>query len=225
MFAFQKTTLWKRGFLAKEYRTDKEATARLQEEFLDVRGRAEKLVSLIAKDIPELTVHDISHLDALWETASLIAGPAYPLNPAEAFVLGGAIMLHDAAMCLAAFPKGLEELRTTNEWRDAVAVALYQASGENPLREVLADPPKDIALAVLPDVLRSLHATRARDLPKIEWPLPDGQREQIIRDGDLRGIYGEIIGKLAESHWWPVDELRSLPTRVNAALGFLAIGL
>ncbi len=185
-----------------------------------MRSRAEKLVSLIAKDIPELTVHDISHLDALWETASLIAGEDYPLNPAEAFVLGGAIMLHDAAMCLAAFPKGLEDLRETNEWRDAVTIALHRSIGEIPSHAALRNPPKDIVLAVLPEVLRSLHARKARDLTRIEWPLPDGQSEQIIRDGDLRSIYGEIIGKLAESHWWPVEELRSgLPARVNAGPG------
>lgn len=75
-------------------------------------------------------------------------------------------------------------------------------------------------MAVLPEVLRSLHARKARDLTRIEWPLPDGQSEQIIRDGDLRSIYGEIIGKLAESHWSPVEELRSgLPARVNAGPG------
>lgn len=184
-----------------------------------MRGRAEKLVSLIAKDIPHLTVHDVSHLDALWETASLIAGPNYPLNPAEAFVLGGAILLHDAAMSLAAFPNGVEDLRKTNEWRDAVAIALSQSSGKKFAEATLEEPPKEIVERVLPEVLRALHAQRARDLPKLEWPLPGGQREQIIRDGDLRNIYGEIIGKLAESHWWSVQDLRNLPTRVNAGPG------
>lgn len=219
MLSFQNTTLWKRGFLAEEYESNRDACARLEKEFLDIRDRAEKLVSLIAKDIPGLTVHDISHLDALWETASLIAGQDYAINPAEAFVLGGAIMLHDAAMCLAAFPEGLEDIKTTNEWRDGVAIALYQSSGEKPPKSALENPPNEIVLAVLPQVLRSLHARRARDLPRVEWPLPDGQREQIIRDGDLRSIYGEIIGKLAESHWWPVEELRTLPARVNAGPG------
>lgn len=140
MFAFQKTTLWRRGFHSDEDSADREACLRLREEFLDMRSRAEKLVSLIAKDIPELTVHDISHLDALWETASLIAGEDYPLNPAEAFVLGGAIMLHDAAMCLAAFPNGLEDLKETNEWRDAVTIALHSSNGEIPARAAVLSP-------------------------------------------------------------------------------------
>ncbi|MBA2593659.1 MAG: hypothetical protein M3495_02490 [Pseudomonadota bacterium] len=51
--------------------------------------------------MPGLTVHDITHLDALWRVADQIAGPDYPINPAEAFVLGGAFLLHDAAHVMA----------------------------------------------------------------------------------------------------------------------------
>jgi len=48
----------------------------------------------IHRDLPDLTVHDITHLDALWEMADLVAGPDYPLNPLEAFALG-AVFLPD----------------------------------------------------------------------------------------------------------------------------------
>ena len=68
-----------------------------------------------------MTVHDISHLDALWDTASSVAEGAVNVNSAEAFVLGASILLHDAAMSLAAYPGGLAEVRTTVAWKDAVA--------------------------------------------------------------------------------------------------------
>jgi hypothetical protein len=53
--------------------------------------------------MPTYTVHDLTHADALWETASLVTGPDVELNPAEGFVLGAAFLFHDAAMGLAAY--------------------------------------------------------------------------------------------------------------------------
>lgn len=220
MLDFEKTTLWQSGFCAKSESADAEACSRLRNEFFHIRDRAEKLVSLIVRDIPGLTIHDISHLDALWETASLIAGEDYRLNPAEAFVFGAAVMLHDAAMSLAAFPGGLREIVESDEWRDAVALRLRETPGCVVTHESLAEPPPEIVAMVLPEILRALHARRARELPHVEWPLPDGSRAHLIRDDELRSNYGEIIGKIAESHWWPVEELRAgLPSRVNAGAG------
>src|SRR3546814_4635789 len=82
-----------------------------------MRTRASALVAKIAGDLPHMTVHDVTHLDALWEMASIATGESFDLNPAEAFVFGGAILLHDAAMTLAAFPGGIVELREQTEWR------------------------------------------------------------------------------------------------------------
>ena len=69
------------------------------------RSKVEQLVSRIAVDMPGMTVHDITHLDALWETASLVAEGAVTVNPPEAFVLGASILLHDSAMSLARLPQ------------------------------------------------------------------------------------------------------------------------
>ena len=182
----------------------------LRECLLSIRGRAEHLVSLIPHDIPGLTVHDITHLDALWETASLIAGDNYPLNPAEAFVFGAAVLLHDSAMSLAAYPGGLDEVRATPEWRDAVASRLLGATGEPIDLKQLDVPPDDIAKAAIADVLRETHARRASELPFVEWPTPDGRKETLIQDSELRCAYGNIIGEIAASHWWAVSELSHL---------------
>jgi hypothetical protein len=110
MFSFEKTSLWRESFGNRKFRGENDAIRVLRESLLNIRARAEHLVSLIRRDIPGLTVHDVTHLDALWETASLIAGDGYPLNPAEAFVFGGSVLLHDAAMTLGAYPGGLLRL-------------------------------------------------------------------------------------------------------------------
>jgi histidine kinase/DNA gyrase B/HSP90-like ATPase len=218
MQAFENTSLWQGSLGDAAFTHDVEARNRLRERLLDMRSRASHLVSLIPRDMPGLTVHDVSHLDALWETASLIAGPLYPLNPAEAFVFGAAILLHDSAMSLAAYPGGLSEIKATPEWRDAVAYHL-RAAGTEITPALIDSASTEISRAALADVLRDFHARRAGELPFVEWPSPDGTRESLMQDSDLRNAYGHIIGQIAASHWWPTSELRKLPQRVNAGPG------
>src|SRR5579862_6210090 len=98
------TILWKRAFEdpRDDASSDEQSYFRLHLE--EMRERAKVLVTRIARDIPEYTVHDVTHLDALWETASLITPTELDLNPPEAFVFGAAVLLHDAGMTLAAYP-------------------------------------------------------------------------------------------------------------------------
>jgi hypothetical protein len=216
---FERTGLWKKSFVGKRNADDSEAMGLLRISLLDSRRRAEILVSLISKDIPFITVHDISHLDALWETASLIAGKNYQLNPAEAFVFGCAILLHDAAMSLAAYPDGMTTISKTPQWKDVVAELLFAQSGESPSEEVIANPSPEIAKQALPEVLRELHAIGAENLAQQAWQVSNGDPEFLIQNSDLRASYGSIIGKIAASHWWSAFELENLPRRVNAAPG------
>ena len=58
---------------------------RLRSTFLRFRERVAHLASAIHRQLPELTVHDITHLDALWEMGDLVVGQETFLNPAEAF--------------------------------------------------------------------------------------------------------------------------------------------
>ena len=96
--------LWDHALAPRDPDEHKEERERLRSAFVLFRERASVLALEIEKDLPGITVHDVTHLDALWELASLIAGDGYTLNPAEAFVLGGAILLHDLGMSLAATP-------------------------------------------------------------------------------------------------------------------------
>jgi hypothetical protein len=77
---FETSALWQAVF--GERPKDRQAAARsaLKRNFLDLREKVSLLVAQIAKDIPGLMVHDVTHLDALWGTASLIAGPNQAIN-------------------------------------------------------------------------------------------------------------------------------------------------
>ena len=207
---FETSALWQAAF--GERPKDRQAAARaaLKRKFLDLREKVSLLVAQIAKDIPGLTVHDVTHLDALWETASLIAGPDQAINPAEAYVLGASILLHDAGMCLAAYPGGLASIRETTEWRDTITSLLRREDGGEVPEALLLNPPDTVVRTAISEVLRLLHARRAKELPFVEWTDQNGSSEPLIEDLNLRAFYGPVIGNIAYSHHVSVGQLEAL---------------
>jgi len=199
-YDFRRTWLWRHAFI----NPISEITAAEQEYFssnyLAMRDKAGMLVAQIAAAIPGLTVHDVTHLDALWETASLVAEGAITMSPAEAFIFGASVLLHDSAMSVAAYAGGLEELKQTVEWKDALASASDETSDKD-------SPSSELISRVLPDVLRQLHAKQAQVLAKQGWKTRDGEILYLIDDPELRNFYGETIGQIAHSHWWPVSQV------------------
>ena len=204
---FRQTWLSRQAFQTPRSDCTPEEQDFFRTQYLWIRERAAQLVSRIAADIPGLTVHDINHLDALWDTASSVAEGAVNVNPAEAFVLGASILLHDSAMSVAAYPGGLSELKETVAWRDAVArLALAsEESGSKPF--YVANTPEAVVQRALPDVLRQLHAERAEELAQQAWNNSDGSPVYLIEEPDLRTFYGPTIGQLSHSHWWSVQRL------------------
>lgn len=204
---FRQTWLWRQAFETPRSHSTTEEQEFFRVQYLSIRERAAQLVSRIAVDLPEITVHDIDHLDALWDTSSLIAEGAVSVNSAEAFVLGASILLHDAAMSLAAYPGGLGEVRKTVAWRDAVA-RLALASEENgDVRFDAENPPDAVVQRIVPDVLRQLHAEHAEELAELAWTAADGSQVYLIENSDLRQFYGPTIGQIAHSHWWSVQKV------------------
>lgn len=202
--SYQESPLWRQAFTDVADGLGNQRNL-LKTAFEAFRERVALLVSQIYKDMPSLTVHDISHIDALWGTASEIAGPDYPLTPAEAFVLGGAFLLHDSAHCLAAYPGGVDELQKTQEWKDFAA-----ARGHS---ELLTPGNEDFQL-VLFDVLRTLHPKQARKLAKLSWQAPgDSTPLYLLPHDELRAAYADVIGQIAESHWFSPHELETFNHR------------
>jgi hypothetical protein len=219
------TRLWKIS-LGKETETDtgeeRNPFERLRNTYFTFRERAAHIAGEVAISLPEFTVHDVTHLDALWEMADLIAGPDYHLTPTEAFVLGGAFLIHDLGNGLAAYPKGKEELRQDSAWADTVAILLKRELGRAPTLEEIQQPNKDIEIEAIGQVLRNLHAKHAERLARTSWKDRENDEEyHLIEDIDLRRTYGRIIGKIAHSHWWDVDSLgKTFTIILNPPPGF-----
>ena len=124
------------------------------------------------------------------------------LTPPEAFVFGGACLLHDSGLTIAAFPGGLQELKNTTVWRDAAALAGFPFQ-----RNAMTEIPPEIELRLTFDVLRAIHANKAAELALQEWKGPGDQSHFLIENLEIRRFYGSTIGLIASSHWWPIKEV------------------
>lgn len=193
---------------------------RLQTALNIFRERVGNLIGFIPRDMPGYTVHDLTHLDALWEMADLFTGSNYSLNPAETFVLGGAILLHDAGMTVAAYPNGKEDIEKTLEYSNAYTTIKNQLSS-NP-KSAISD--SDIRSAALIEALRNLHAQKAEELATTKWRSPqDASEIFLLDDSDLRTHYATTIGRIAHSHHWSHSKLQTeFASPIGAAPDFPA---
>ncbi|SNR60859.1 HD domain-containing protein [Hymenobacter mucosus] len=205
----ESTSLWLSSLAARPDDQHSIKRDELRAAFFKFRQNASQLVAQIANHLPGLTKHDVTHLDALWETASLVAGEEYPLNALEGFVLGGAILLHDSALCFEAYDNGISGVRATTTWKDAFAIAFEENKEE-------AESIADFA------ALRHLHASQATRLVEKSWSDPDtGEPFFLIEDQSLRKHLGQLIGQIAASHHWDIDKVAAtFPVQTNAPASF-----
>ncbi len=209
---YQSTRLWRETLASRQ--DDSPTVARRRDQlrvsYESFRDKADKIAASIGASYPGLTIHDVTHLDGLWDVAETIIGGALHLSPTEAFVLGGAFLVHDLGNGIAAYAEGIDELRATHEWQDTVGALIRSRHRRPPTRMELENPPPEIDRLALEETLRSLHARRAESLPVTEFPSVAGAPPQrLIDDAELRELFGRLVGLIASSHWWSADEVRA----------------
>jgi hypothetical protein len=193
------------------------ARDRLRQNYEVCRNLSMLLAGEIVRDNPNFTVHDVTHMDALWELADLIAGSEYSLTPTEGFVLGCAMLIHDLAMSMAAFPGNEATIIGTERWRDAVYTHLQQELNRRPTRAEIEGAPSHILEAAKREMLRTLHAEQAERLTHEQFQdRANDSTYFLIQDTDLRNIYSDIIGRVAASHAW---DHKRLADEFDAILG------
>ena len=209
-----KTSLWATT-LGAQGDSDDEHRERLRQAYSTFRERVGQLIQTIPRDIPGLTVHDLSHMDALWEMADLLTGGNYALNPAEAFVFGGAILLHDSALTVCAYEGGAKEVQQTPQYSDALAQ--LRSNLPTKLTEKTTNLPQFAEMIAMGEALRITHAKKAEELSSQKWTSPISSEPQyLIDDSDLRDHYSHSIGRIAHSHHWDISEI---PKSLNVTLG------
>ncbi|SDA61218.1 Histidine kinase-, DNA gyrase B-, and HSP90-like ATPase [Algoriphagus alkaliphilus] len=215
---YKETLLWKKTLGKNEIKqTEKEQIELLRTSYDKMRSNVEFLVSKISASLPGLTQHEISHLDGLWDTASILIGETYEINPLEGFILGASILLHDSALSYEAYENGMSGLRDTIEWKDS-----YQdLISENELRQENKSK-EEIEKEADFETLRILHANRAKELINKSWQAPS-TKDQIflLDDVNLRTHLGKLIGEIAASHHWNIEKVAfEFNAQVNAPSNF-----
>ncbi len=182
------------------------AAIRLKSELAKFRKNAAVLAADVARSVPQLTDHSIEHLDALWTTASQIVGNEKPLNPLEAFVLGGTFLIHDLGNAICAFPNRIEDLKGP-QWDDLVVKIYAREYGRRPSKKQVANPAPKIVEIVLLQRLRQEHANACVILASKGIQNSDSTSLPLIEDGEIRDQLGRLIGEIAASHHWPIDDV------------------
>ena len=162
----------------------------------------------------QFTVHDMSHVDALWDLASRIAGEGVVANftPTEAFVLGGAAIVHDLGLSAAAYQGTYDQIRSSDSYRAAYALAARRAEGQDH---------RDLDHSALGEVIRVEHADKAIDLATEGWDHPSAGTLYLIESVSLRTAYGWLIGRIGASHGWSSDKVAAeFHQEVNQPSGF-----
>jgi hypothetical protein len=129
---FTQTRIWQRTLGPGGDQKDSAAKEILRSAYNNFRSRAAALAGEIQRDLPDFTVHDVTHLDALWEMADIVVESEYPITPTEAFILGGAFLIHDLGLGLAAYPGGAPRLEAEPLWLDVLVSNLREKLGRQP---------------------------------------------------------------------------------------------
>lgn len=214
---YDQSKLWQRTLAPKKddiYHKEREL---LRVEYENLRIRATTILNEISHSLPEFTIHSIDHADALWSLADQITDDDFSINPAEIYVLGGAFLLHDLGMALAAYPNGIEQIKKEPIWDD-ISNHLRKKKNVSSTSDDLLK--KQIEKETLEHVLRLLHAKHAESIVFTPWRDPSSDTTYYLIDQpELRESYGSIIGKISHSHWWPVDELLKKLPPISGAPG------
>lgn len=202
---YQETQLWNKSLGNEEAYGHCDLRNDLISAFISARENASYVLSKIRNDFPNLTVHDIPHVDGLWQIASVIIGDTYPITPLEGFILGCSFLMHDAVLSYEV-AGGVDNLRSQIEWKD-----YYEdCKNDNSLSNTEALFEADFR------TIRLIHANKAEGLHHQLFEKEDGSSFYIIDNQRLRDHYGEIICKIAGSHHWDIEKVAKLDTQMPA---------
>jgi hypothetical protein len=183
-----------------------------RQEYIDaiiqIRSSASLIAGLVSGVLPGYTDHSQRHMDSLWQVAGQVLTEAEIrlFNSGETLLLGASFYLHDLGMAIPVTTAGREQIKTTAQYRSAYTWFERLNPRDKSRAEELA----------IRETTRELHARKALELAT--QPLP-GQGRFLIENSDFRDRWAHMLGQIAESHHWTLEQVeRSLGNR-NAVPG------
>lgn len=204
---YQDSALWKAALAHRDNDPYAAQRERLRVALESARRRVDPMVRQAHHDCFGLTIHDLTHLDALWEIGSQLISDVNAISPLEAFIFGASVLLHDTAMAISAYEGGIDALKATDTWERAVTTQL-RSLGLPVLPRDIVSPDDTIVRSATFSVLRTIHAKQAALLAEREWLDPVSKSKfYIFDDSELRSFYGQMIGRIAYSHHWNIEKV------------------
>lgn len=137
--------------------------------------------------------------------------------------MGGAFLIHDLGMGLAAYPDGFDGVRQRPEFRDLVTVLLTAKLERRPSVEELQHPDEAITNEAKFSFIRNLHAARAEELMFTSWTdKASGRSYYLLDDSELRDSLGPTIGRMACSLLFGTEVLVKKSVSCSALIMFSA---
>jgi hypothetical protein len=136
----------------------------------------------------------------------MLCGSSVTLNPAEAYVLGCAFILHDAAMGAASYQESIPAALGMAKWHDLLSSFIVAKTGNWPTAEELASPDEEIAKACTVHAIRELHAAHAEKLVDQSWTTSAGNDLYLIEDLRLHEWCGPLIRHDINPPPWQPEE-------------------
>lgn len=206
---FQNTKLWIETLSdkSKYYKDYSENIDFLRIQYLSIREKVKEIASSINWDTQGLTIHDISHIDSLWDTASILLGANIPLNPIEGFIFGCCSLFHDLGLSLVCYESNIEDIQKSKEYKDILYKLVDNKEKESVVSNNFESISPDLTKLAFELKIRQIHAIKAVEIPKQSWNFK-GNSIYLISDENIRKALGTKIGILASSHWWNISNLR-----------------
>ena len=111
----------------------------------------------------------------------------------------------------------MADLEKDPSWQDAAMQLFRRTHGRSPSPKEMGSLDPAIQQGATEQLLRLRHAQQAEKLATIEYQHRDrDQGYRVIRGCRAADRYGVLIGRIAHSHWWPVEEL---PVQFNTMIG------
>jgi hypothetical protein len=121
-------------------------------------------------------------------------------------------------MALPAVKGGIAALKADPRWADLVTYEYQTSFDQEPSPADIMNPTEEVRNKVLLSLLQQIHAAHAEQLIFLSFCAgKNSDQIHLMDDPELRQTFGRIMGRVAHSHWWSLQEVEREFSRIMGA--------